>query len=140
MYLLTKSGQAQLANRSIYCLITRNIHFVSNNVHSARLSLLNRRFSITRYIAKVYLTILYMRGLYIADCIIFRTRSRANIDCSEVVQERAIIIIIIITLRVKLHRLIWRCAKNVFIIMYIFTISGKDIKVLFFLKILRRNP
>jgi len=39
---LTKSSQ--LANR-LYYLITRNIHFASNNVHSTR-SLLNRRFSI----------------------------------------------------------------------------------------------
>lgn len=44
---LTKSSEAQLANR-LYRLITRNIHFTSNNVHSAGY-LLSRRFSITRH-------------------------------------------------------------------------------------------
>lgn len=106
----TKSGQAQLANR-LYCLITSNIHFASNSVHSTR-SLLNRRFSITCHIAKVYLTILCVRTVY---SIIFRARTRANVNCNEIVQERAIgIIIIIITLRVKLFRLISRCTKNIF--------------------------
>lgn len=104
---LTKSAQAQLANR-LYCLITRNIHFASNNVHSTT-SLLNWRFSITRHIAKVYLTILCMRTVY---SIIFQACSRANVNYREVVQERVIgIIIIIITLWIKLFRLISPCIK-----------------------------